>query len=150
MNPNTETPLLYTLRRSERAKNTRIVVKPGKIEVVAPPKVSERHIKDFVDAQQDWIRSAIKRVADKVQAVPTLAPTHYGDGATIPFQGKHIPLQIKPTRLGFCSAKPKARLADATASPAVTECRKCRRSIDPLLRQSIAQEFGLRYAYSRV
>lgn len=97
MNPNIETPLLYSLRRSERAKNTRIVIKPGKIEVVAPPKVSERRIKAFVEAQQDWIRAAVKRIADRVQAVPTLAPAHYGDGATVPFQGRQIPLQIKPT-----------------------------------------------------
>lgn len=97
MNPNTETPLLYSLRRSDRAKNTRIVVKPGKIEVIAPLKVSERHIKAFVEAQQDWIRAAIQRVADKVQAVPNLAPAHYADGATVPFQGRQIPLEIKPT-----------------------------------------------------
>lgn len=97
MNPNIETPLLYSLRRSERAKNTRIVIKPGKIEVVAPPKVSERRIKAFVEAQQDWIRAAVKRIADRVQAVPTLAPAHYADGACIPFQGRQIPLQIKPT-----------------------------------------------------
>jgi predicted metal-dependent hydrolase len=89
--------LVYSLRRSERAKNTRIVVKPGKIEVVAPLKVSERRIKAFVEAQQDWIRAAVKRIADKVQAVPDLAPAHYADGATIPFQGRQIPLHIKPT-----------------------------------------------------
>lgn len=89
--------MLYSLRRSERAKNTRIVIKPGKIEVVAPPKVSERRIKAFVEAQQDWIRAAVKRIADRVQAVPTLAPAHYADGACIPFQGRQIPLQIKPT-----------------------------------------------------
>jgi predicted metal-dependent hydrolase len=97
LNPNIETPLLYSLRRSERAKNTRIVIKPGKIEVVAPPKVSERRIKAFVEAQQDWIRAAVKRIADRVQAVPALAPTNYADGAGIPFQGRQIPLQIKPT-----------------------------------------------------
>jgi len=89
--------LLYSLRRSERAKNTRIIVKPGKIEVVAPLKVSERRIKAFVEAQQDWIRAAVKRIADKVQAVPDLAPAQYADGATVTFQGRQIPVQIKPT-----------------------------------------------------
>lgn len=89
--------MLYSLRRSERAKNTRIVVKPGKIEVVAPLKVSERRIKAFVEAQQDWIRAAVKRIADKLEAVPDLAPAFYADGATVPFQGRQIPLQVKPT-----------------------------------------------------
>ncbi len=99
MKPNEDSaqPLLYSLRRSERAKNTRIVIKPGKIEVVAPLKVSERRIKAFVEAQQDWIKEAVKRIADKVRAVPDLAPAQYSDGATVPFQGRQIPLQIKPT-----------------------------------------------------
>ena len=94
MNANTTPPLVYSLRRSERAKTTRIVVKPDKIEVVAPPKVSERRIKAFVAAQQDWIKAAVLRVADRAQAVPSLAPTYYTDGVTIPYQGRQIPLQL--------------------------------------------------------
>lgn len=43
----------FHLRRSSRAKRTRIVVKPGRVEVVAPPKVPERQIQAFVAAQQD-------------------------------------------------------------------------------------------------
>lgn len=98
MNQLAETPLIYSLRRSERAKNTRIVVKPGKIEVVAPPKVSERRIKAFVEAQQDWIKAAVKRISDKAHATPVLAPHHYVDGVTVPYQGKQIPLQIKQSK----------------------------------------------------
>lgn len=88
------TPLLYSLRRSERAKNTRIVVTADKIEVVAPLKVSERRIQAFVQAQRDWIEAALKRVADKVHATPRLAPSAYADGAKIPYLGRQLPLQI--------------------------------------------------------
>lgn len=88
----------YTVRRSQRAKRTRIVVTADKIEVVAPPEVSERNIKAFVDAQQDWIRDAQKRVASRVRTVAGLAPEHYGDGAAIPYQGRHLALALKPTR----------------------------------------------------
>ncbi|MGZ4958754.1 MAG: M48 family metallopeptidase [Methylomonas sp.] len=98
MNPNTEAPLFYSLRRSQRAKTTRIIVKPGRIEVVAPLKASERRIKAFVEEKQDWIRAAAKRIADRMQAVPCLAPAHYSDGATVPFLGRQIPLQIKQTQ----------------------------------------------------
>ncbi|MGZ0078912.1 M48 family metallopeptidase [Methylomonas sp. BW4-1] len=88
-------PLPYKLRRSSRAKNTRIVVTADKIEVVAPLKVSERHIQDFVQAQKDWIEAALKRVAGRVQtAAPKLAPSEYRDGAHIPYQGRRLPLKI--------------------------------------------------------
>lgn len=92
------TTLPYSLRRSERAKKTRIVVTADKIEVVAPPKVPERKIKAFVEAQQDWIRDAVKRVASRTRTVTGMAPAHYGEGAQIPYQGRHLPLAIKPTQ----------------------------------------------------
>ncbi|AMK75281.1 MULTISPECIES: M48 family metallopeptidase [Methylomonas] len=89
------TPLLYSLRRSSRAKNTRIVVTAEKIEVVAPLKVSERRIQAFVQAQQSWIEAALKRVAGRVQAAaPRLAPSEYMDGAQIPYRGRRLPLKI--------------------------------------------------------
>ncbi|OAI19956.1 metal-dependent hydrolase [Methylomonas koyamae] len=88
----------YTLRRSSRAKHTRIVVKAGQIEVVAPPKVSERNIHSFVLAQRDWIESALRRVAAKTREVPALAPASYHDGVAIPYLGRQLPLRIETTR----------------------------------------------------
>lgn len=96
---NTQTsPLLYSLRRSSRAKNTRIVVTADKIEVVAPLKVSEHRIQAFVQTQQDWIKAALKRMADKVQATPRLAPSEYINGARIPYLGRQLPLQINVSK----------------------------------------------------
>jgi predicted metal-dependent hydrolase len=87
----------YSLRRSQRAKTTRIVVKTDKIEVVAPPHVSEFRIKAFVTAQQVWIEQALQRVASRASNVDSLAPADYVDGALIPYQGSHLPLSIKAT-----------------------------------------------------
>jgi len=92
-----ETPLRYQIRRSERAKKTRIVVTADKVEVVAPVKASERHIAAFVNAKQTWIRTAIIRVHQRTQSISRLAPEHYVDGVTIPYQGKQVSLQIKPS-----------------------------------------------------
>ena len=97
LSANNELPLSYQLRRSERAKKTRIVVTAETIEVVAPIKVSEHHIKSFVNAQQNWIRNAIKRIQDRKHTVKSLAPTQYISGVTVPYQGQQIPLLIKPT-----------------------------------------------------
>ncbi len=92
-----DSSLRYSLRRSARAKNTRIVVRHDQIEVVAPLKVPEAKIKAFVASQQSWIEAALKRVAARVNhAPPSLAPTLYVDGARIPFQGQHYPLAITP------------------------------------------------------
>lgn len=93
----TEAPLNYQLRRSERAKKTRIIVTSDKIEVVAPIKISERRIRAFVETQQDWIRNAISRIQYRAQTIQSLAPAAYIEGAQIPFQGRHMPLSIKPT-----------------------------------------------------
>lgn len=86
----------YSLRRSARAKQTRIVVRADKVEVVAPPHVSEASIQRFVQQQQNWIEQARKRVAAKAGSVQDLAPSHYVDGALVPYQGRQLPLTIKP------------------------------------------------------
>lgn len=68
-----------------------------KIEVVAPPKVSEQRIKDFVNEQQHWIKDAIRRIELRTKAQPSLTPVAYVDGSSIPYQGRQIPLSIIPT-----------------------------------------------------
>lgn len=87
----------YSLRRSARAKNTRIVVKAGTVEVVAPPHVSERSINNFVSAKQAWIEQALQRIATRIDSINSLAPTYYVDGVLIPYQGRQLPLSIKQT-----------------------------------------------------
>jgi hypothetical protein len=94
--PDTLLPLQYSLRRSVRVKSARIVVSADKIEVVAPPHVPERKIKAFVEAQQEWIRSAMLRVAEKAGlAAPSLAPKLYTEGVSIPYRGQMLPLQVR-------------------------------------------------------
>jgi predicted metal-dependent hydrolase len=87
--------IAYQLRRSTRAKNTRIVVKPDVIEVVAPPHISARQIHAFVLSQQGWIKTAILRLASQTQSFPALAPDYYTEGAAIPYQGKRLPLRFQ-------------------------------------------------------
>ena len=85
----------YTIRRSQRAKKTRIIVTSNKIEVVAPLRVSERQIHAFVESQQDWVVSATNRLEAKKQNINKLAPEKYSDGVTVPFQGKQSKLILK-------------------------------------------------------
>ncbi|AEF98923.1 M48 family metallopeptidase [Methylomonas methanica] len=92
-----EDPINYQIRRSGRAQKTRIVVSADKIEVVAPLKISEQRIHAFVAAQHAWIRDALKRVRHSARNQPSLAPAAYISGAMVPFQGRQIPLTVKPT-----------------------------------------------------
>lgn len=82
-----------------RATQTRIIVTPGNVEVVAPVKVSEHKIHEFIQAKQQWIIQALARIDVKSQQHKTLAPAVYGHGAEIPYQGASYKLAIKLTKL---------------------------------------------------
>ncbi len=85
----------YQIRRSQRARKTRIVVTDKKIEVVAPFKVSEQLIHDFVYSQQDWIHATLKKIQHRVENAKSMAPSSYHNGADIPFKGRQIQMNIK-------------------------------------------------------
>ena len=85
----------YLIRRSERAKRLRIVVKPDRVELVAPIGLPESQIHQFAQAQQDWIRHARQRVQAKSQStVQGFAPEEYVDGVSLPFQNQELTLRL--------------------------------------------------------
>ncbi len=72
---------------------------PGKVEVVAPPKVSDHKIDQFVRAKQQWIIEALVKIKAKSQQHKSFAPDVYAHGAEIPYQGTCYPLVIRSTKL---------------------------------------------------
>ncbi|PPD33498.1 MAG: metal-dependent hydrolase [Methylomonas sp.] len=92
-------PFTYQLRRSPRATRVRIVVKPGSVEVVAPPKVSERRIVQFIQAKQQWIVSALAKMQAKMHLSNSIAPIAYGQGADVSYQGRIYKLATKSSKL---------------------------------------------------
>ncbi len=88
-------PFSYEIRRSSRAKKTRIVVTGRKIEVVAPMKVAEQKIHDFVFAQKNWVEEAVKKMQSRLEDIVSFAPDKYRDGAKVPFRGEYFTLTIK-------------------------------------------------------
>ena len=95
----------YTIRRSQRAKKTRIVVTQEKIQVVAPLLVSKSKIQAFVKSQQNWIASAKKKI-DARKRIKKLAPEIYKDGVEIPYRGKQTQIRLYP----YTSKKVKIEL----------------------------------------
>jgi predicted metal-dependent hydrolase len=92
-------PFSYHIRRSPRATQTRITVTPGKVVVVAPVKVSEHKIHQFVQSKQQWIIQALAKIEAKTGQHKKLAPAVYSHGAEIPYQGTTYQLAIRPTKL---------------------------------------------------
>ena len=88
-------PFKYSIRRSQRAKKTRIIVTTDKIEVVAPLRVSTSKIHAFVEAQQDWIVTATDKVEAKRKKISRLSPEVYKDGVVVPYQGMQAGIRLK-------------------------------------------------------
>lgn len=86
---------VYQIRRSQRAKRARIVVTVDKVEVVAPLRMPERQIQQFMHAKQAWVESAKNKVQQHVVNSTSFAPEIYQDGVLVPYQGKQYALQIK-------------------------------------------------------
>lgn len=92
-------PFDYQIRRSLRAKKTRIVVTGDKIEVVAPKQISEQKIHAFVHEQQAWVMQAVGKIQRRLEAVESMVPAEYRHGVKVPYRGQHYPLTIKASVL---------------------------------------------------
>lgn len=92
-------PLAYQIKRTQKASKTRIVVTPDKIEVVAPPHVSDAALHRFVEQQSGWILQAVHKLKARSAQMQSLAPESYREGAAIPYQGTTYLLSLSPSRL---------------------------------------------------
>ncbi len=90
-------PIPWRLRYSARAKRVRIIVRPGDVEVVAPPgtPVRGRHgIEAFVHSKSEWIAHSLRKVEARAAAARTVEQ-QYVDGARIPFRGDEALLELR-------------------------------------------------------
>lgn len=85
----------YQVRRSQRAKRARIVVTVDKVEVVAPLRMPEKQIQQFMLAKQAWIESAKNKVQQHNDNSVSFAPESYQQGVKIPYRGESYLLQIE-------------------------------------------------------
>jgi predicted metal-dependent hydrolase len=85
----------YTLRRSDRARQTRLTIRPdGQVVVTLPSRAPERWATDLVRARADWIDLHQARLAaarDRLAARPTL-----GAGRTISLGGVEHSVAVVP------------------------------------------------------
>jgi predicted metal-dependent hydrolase len=93
-------PFSYQIKRSARATRVRIVVKPGKVEVVAPMAgVSEKRIAQFVQEKRQWIEQTLARIAQITEPHSSPIPDVYTDETEILYRGQGYKLLIQDTKL---------------------------------------------------
>ena len=88
----------YQIRRSARAKRVRIIVTVDKVELVAPLRMPEKQIQQFLDAKQAWIETAQNKVQQHADNINSFAPASYQQGVLIPYQGEQYELQVQVTQ----------------------------------------------------
>ena len=91
----------YQLRRSARARRLRITVRPGGVEVVAPPRMRDADIAAFVEHNRAWIDAQFGALQRVLAAHPGSA--RLIDGSTILYRGQPVQLRV------CAGAKPRVR-----------------------------------------
>ena len=100
-----ETVIPYQVRRSARAKRLRLVVRPGKVEVVVPRRVGDARVRAFVDAKRWWLYEKTEALRERSLVA---VPPRFVSGAKVLFRGRFLRLRVEPAGL------PRPRLRFAT------------------------------------
>lgn len=90
----------YELRHSRRARRLRIVVTPGRVEVVVPRRVSERQARAFVASKAGWLYRHTEALRN---GGPPALPARYDDGAALVVRGRELRLAVEPADVGRTS-----------------------------------------------
>ena len=84
--------LEYRVRRSERARHARVVVKPeGEVEVVLPRRMALRHAAPLVAEKRRWIERTLRRF----EAAREAAPVRLEHGGVVPYLGRELTLRVR-------------------------------------------------------
>jgi predicted metal-dependent hydrolase len=81
--------LLFEIIRSNRRKQVAIRVREGKVEILAPPHLSESDAKTFLDKHIAWVHKQLHK-----QVSPPYHHKQYSDGEIFPYLGEDYVLQV--------------------------------------------------------
>ena len=82
------------IRRSQRARQVRLVVKPAGVELVVPPHVSEVQALTFLHQQRPWVERKLTEMQGRLKQNTHLREP-LASGSTVPFQGGEVPLVVR-------------------------------------------------------
>jgi predicted metal-dependent hydrolase len=131
----------YTLteRRSARARNIRIEVRPDRsVTLIYPHWVARSEALAFFRSREAWVRSKLVELAQHRAAHPQPARLRWDGADQIRLRGRELPLKLEPARLRRAAVRFEADrivvLAPATDTPA---------RLDAALRQALLQQARL-------
>ena len=84
--------IAYRIRRSDRARNARILVSVEGVEVVVPRRFPLRKVEPFVQEKRPWIERTLRRMA---QTEAELPPVRLEDGGEVPYLGERLELRVR-------------------------------------------------------
>lgn len=90
-------PAGVTLRRSPRARQLRLVVKPQGIELVIPDGIGETQALAFFQRHRAWAERKLAEIRERAARIEPDAPL--ARGGAVPFQGQATPLIVTPSAL---------------------------------------------------
>ncbi|MFO8182889.1 MAG: SprT family zinc-dependent metalloprotease [Candidatus Aegiribacteria sp.] len=135
----------YTIRFSRRARRRRIVVRPGRVEVVAPIGDSPGRLHRLMHEKGEWVSAKLEMLRKKADRMRDLTTYQIRDGARVPYRGRKLSLHIHPAdagkvrieyRSGFHVYSPAgAAEADLRNALDLWLKRKLRGDIEPLIRK---------------
>lgn len=82
------------IRKSQRAKRLRLVVRPGGAELVIPESMSEAKAMEFLKGNRQWLEQKFREMAAREIVQPQ--PQCHEKQETLLFQGQEVPLTIQP------------------------------------------------------
>ena len=135
-----DSEILFTVRRSTRARRVRVNVHPdASVEVVLPPRAPERAAAAAIRELGPWIR---RRIGEASASLAQVAAR----GATVPYLGRSLALVPEPGRSRAHRAGERLLVPARDARPAIERFyrRAARAEVTQRLDRAVEQA-GLRY-----
>jgi predicted metal-dependent hydrolase len=85
----------YRIRRSQRARNARILVDAEGVEVVVPRRFPLRDVEPLVREKQAWIERTLQRIEVAKREFP---PPRLEHGGEVPYLGERLTLNVRGER----------------------------------------------------
>lgn len=87
-------PLFFTLRRSERAKRLHIVARAQFFEVVAPKRVTNQAILQFITEHRPWMGKQLTQQLKKSSQQASIWPLQFLANEQVPYRGAQLSLVV--------------------------------------------------------
>jgi len=90
-----KTTIPFEIRRSTKSKRRRIIVTPGKVEVVVPIRDNDDAILTFMHSRRQWIYDKREEMIEKIRDSNSVHPERFVTGAKILYRGRRMRLEVK-------------------------------------------------------